>query len=64
MGFVNCDERRFSLGEHLWKPRHAQPLGGYEQKLQFAAEIINTGLTRGGAFTARMNRCDRKTALS
>lgn len=34
--FVNCDERRFPLSEHLGKTSYAQPLGRDEQKLQSA----------------------------
>ena len=47
VGFVDCDEGGFTLGEHLGEARNAHSLGGDEEKIEVAGEIIAAGLTGG-----------------
>ena len=46
MRFVDGDERRLALGQHLGKPRHAQPFRRNEEELQAAIQIIHASLPR------------------
>ena len=46
MGFVNGDQRRLALGQHLAEARHAQPLRRNEEELQAAIQVIHASLPR------------------
>ena len=46
MRFVDGDQRRLALGQHLAEARHAQPLRRNEEELQAAIQIIHAGLPR------------------
>jgi hypothetical protein len=46
MRFVNRDQRRLALGQHLAEARHAQPLRRNEEELQAAIQVIHAGLPR------------------
>jgi len=44
VGFVDCDERGPSLGEHLGKSGNSHAFGGDEEKLELAGEEVAAGL--------------------
>ena len=43
VGFVDGDERGLALGEHLREAGDAQALGGDEEEVEFAVEVVAAG---------------------
>jgi hypothetical protein len=63
MRFVDGDESRFALRQHLDKATHAKTLGGDEQELQLAVEIVRADLARIRAIAPRMNALHPESGL-
>ena len=52
MGFVDGNEGELALGEHFRKAGDAEALGGDEEELERAREVVHAGLSRGRAVEA------------
>jgi len=52
VGFVDGDEGRWALGQHLWKAGNAQALRCDEKKVEGAGEVVDAGLARDGTIEA------------
>ncbi len=55
MRFVDGDQGRLALGQHLAKAGNPQPLRRNEEELQCTLQIIHADLTRLGAVQAGVN---------
>ncbi len=62
VGFVDGDEGGLALGEHLGEAGDAEALGGDEEELQFAVEVVDAGLAGGGAVAAGVDALDGEAA--
>ena len=60
MRFIDGDEGRFALREHLGKTTDAQTLRGDKQELQSAVEIVDADLARSGAIAPGMDASTAK----
>ena len=61
MRFINSDQSRFALRQHLDKAIHAKTLRGDEEELQLAGEIVEADLAGGGAVAAGVDAFDGET---
>jgi hypothetical protein len=55
VGLVDGDEGRGLLAEHLGEAGHGEALGGEEQEIELAAQVVPAGLARGLAVDARVD---------
>ena len=60
---VDGDQRRLALGQHLRETRDRQALGGDEQEVEAALEVVEAGLARVLAATAGMDALGAKALL-
>jgi hypothetical protein len=60
VGLVDGDQGRRALGQHLGEAGHAQALGGDEQEVELAGEVIDAGLARLGAAAAGVDALGAK----
>jgi hypothetical protein len=58
VGLVDGDERGLALGQHLRETGDPEALGGDEEELQGAIEVIDAGLAADGAVEAGVNAGD------
>ena len=58
VGFVDSDERGWALGEHLGEAGYAHALGGDEEKVERAVEVVAAGCAGGLAVEAGVDAGD------
>ena len=57
--FIDGDQRGLSLGQHLRKAGHAQPLGSDKQKLKVALHVVDASLPRALTIAAGVDALGR-----
>ncbi len=64
MGFVNRDEGRLALRQHLREAGNAEALRGDEEEVELAVEIVDANLPGGGTIASRVDAVGAEAALA